>query len=71
MQSSNMLIFCLKYSLQIKAAKVHPNYNYDSIQNDVAIMKLADKVKISDFIAPICFPTSDMSNMQVQGAGSV
>ncbi|XP_021949157.1 uncharacterized protein LOC110846648 [Folsomia candida] len=55
----------------VKAAKVHPNYNYDTIQNDVAIMKLAGKVRVSDFIAPICFPTSDMANKQVQGSGSI
>jgi hypothetical protein len=58
-------------SFQVIAAKIHPAYNYDTIQNDVAIMKVREPIMISDYVSPICFPTSDMANMQIQGEGLV
>uniref|UniRef100_A0A3P9L5G2 Suppression of tumorigenicity 14a n=1 Tax=Oryzias latipes TaxID=8090 RepID=A0A3P9L5G2_ORYLA len=40
----------------LKQVIPHPNYNYDTYDNDIALMELERPVTYSDFIKPICLP---------------
>lgn len=44
----------------IEDIKIHPNYNADSYENDIAIVRLATPVNFTyDNIHPICLPIND------------
>lgn len=55
----------------MKAAKIHPSYDYNRVQNDIAIMKLNATVKLTKYVSPVCFPNREMANKQVDGTGMV
>uniref|UniRef100_A0A8C7X085 ST14 transmembrane serine protease matriptase a n=1 Tax=Oryzias sinensis TaxID=183150 RepID=A0A8C7X085_9TELE len=40
----------------LKQVIPHPNYNYDTYDNDIALMELDGPVAYTDFIKPICLP---------------
>lgn len=40
----------------LKQVIPHPNYNYDTYDNDIALMELERPVDYTDFIKPICLP---------------
>ncbi|KAI4876140.1 hypothetical protein NFI96_002613 [Prochilodus magdalenae] len=42
--------------MQVLEILVHPNYDPNVFESDVAILKLVDKAKISEFISPVCLP---------------
>ncbi|ODM92674.1 Limulus clotting factor C [Orchesella cincta] len=55
----------------VKAAKIHPSYDYNRVQNDIAIVKLNGTVKLSEYISPVCFPSREMANKQITGTGLI
>ena len=36
----------------------HPNYNKDTVDNDIALLKLKSPVKFNEYVQPICLPSS-------------
>jgi len=44
--------------IAIENVIINPNYNENNISHDVALIKLAEDVKINDNIIPICLPNS-------------
>lgn len=40
---------------------VHPNFNGITYENDVALLKLEQKVNFADHIQPVCLPPPDQS----------
>jgi secreted trypsin-like serine protease len=50
---------------------VHPNYNEDTLEDDIALLKLNVPVPFTSYINPICLPTSDhnLKNQQMWLAG--
>ena len=37
---------------------LHPNYDSDSSNNDIALLRLSSPVKFTDFIRPVCLAAS-------------
>uniref|UniRef100_A0A3B4DK41 Inactive serine protease PAMR1 n=1 Tax=Pygocentrus nattereri TaxID=42514 RepID=A0A3B4DK41_PYGNA len=42
--------------MQVLEILVHPSYDPNAFESDLAILKLAEKAKISTFISPVCLP---------------
>lgn len=38
---------------------VHPEYDADTVNNDIALLKLRTPLKINKFVSPICLPSAD------------
>lgn len=47
---------------------VHPNYDPNEFDSDVAILKLMDKAKISEVISPVCLPRMQGGEVTAQQA---
>lgn len=48
----------LEFSSKIQQVKTHPNYDVRTFNNDIALVKLAEPVKFSEYIRPICIVDS-------------
>ncbi|NXY50289.1 TMPSC protease, partial [Ceuthmochares aereus] len=46
---------------KIRSITLHPEFNEESIQHDLALFKLASAVHYSDYIQPICLPPANFS----------
>ncbi|KAK7070345.1 Tryptase gamma [Halocaridina rubra] len=44
---------------KVSSAVIHPEFSYQTLQNDIAILKLTQKVTFTDRIRPICLPNSE------------
>ncbi|KAJ8672486.1 hypothetical protein QAD02_003745 [Eretmocerus hayati] len=54
--------------VQIQQSIIHPRYNPNVIQNDIAILKLSRDVEFTDAIHPICLPVAnDIKNKNFVG----
>ncbi|KAK7176116.1 hypothetical protein R3I93_000390 [Phoxinus phoxinus] len=42
--------------IQIAQILIHPNYDPHVLDSDVAILKLVDKARISEYVSPVCLP---------------
>jgi hypothetical protein len=38
---------------------VHPKYNFFTYENDIALVKVENRVRFADNIIPICLPGND------------
>lgn len=38
---------------------VHPEYDAETVDNDIALLKLKQPLKINQFVSPICLPSED------------
>ncbi|KAJ8669812.1 hypothetical protein QAD02_001071 [Eretmocerus hayati] len=47
--------------LRIERQICHPNYKPSTGENDIAILRLQDEVRFSDYVRPICLPNNDNS----------
>ena len=48
----------------IESITIHENYNKDTLDNDIALLKLANPVELSDKVQIICLPlASDNSDI--------
>ncbi|CAK1589512.1 unnamed protein product [Parnassius mnemosyne] len=45
--------------IPIEWSKRHPEFNWNTYQNDIGLVKLAHNVQYSDYIRPICLPRTD------------
>uniref|UniRef100_A0A1B0G6M0 Peptidase S1 domain-containing protein n=1 Tax=Glossina morsitans morsitans TaxID=37546 RepID=A0A1B0G6M0_GLOMM len=45
---------------------IYPNYDHRSHQNDIALIRLADKINFTQFILPICLPLTE-TRMNITG----
>lgn len=62
------LNFRLTYRHSISEIKIHENYKKKSYaDSDIAVLILENEVIFSDFIIPICLPTSTESSLNLQG----
>src|SRR5437868_2813178 len=48
-----------EFSTRIAEVVKHPKYNRSTNDNDIALVKLADYVKFTDFINPACLGTAE------------
>ncbi|XP_048845592.1 vitamin K-dependent protein C [Brienomyrus brachyistius] len=39
----------------------HPNYNTESVDNDIALLRLASPVSYTTYIAPVCLPSHNLA----------
>lgn len=52
-----------RQELQLVDLIIHKKYNYVTLENDIALMKLNGPVVVSQNIVPACLPTFMMENM--------
>lgn len=45
--------------LEVESRIIHPGYNSSEFVNDIAIVRLAEEVPISEYVYPICLPASE------------
>ena len=45
--------------VEIDEVIIHPEFVRSSIWNDIALIRLTEEVKFSQFVRPICLPTSE------------
>lgn len=50
--------------LTISAIKSHEAYNKPAFKNDIALIKLRTKAKITDWVLPVCLPLKNQPNMK-------
>ncbi|KAK6630239.1 hypothetical protein RUM43_014938 [Polyplax serrata] len=43
----------------------HPEYSRPNLRNDIALIRLAEKVKLGEFIRPICLPLNDSLDKRI------
>ncbi|XP_057601571.1 vitamin K-dependent protein C isoform X2 [Hippopotamus amphibius kiboko] len=55
--------------LDIKEVLIHPNYTKSTSDNDIALLRLAQPVTLSQTIVPICLPDSGLSERELTQAG--
>lgn len=55
-------------SLQVSEILVHPSYNSTGFDSDLAILKLVEKARISEFISPVCLPRLQGGELTVNQA---
>ncbi|CAN0379209.1 unnamed protein product [Lampetra fluviatilis] len=46
-------------SVAISAIHIHPSYDDSPNDNDIALMRLAQPIEFTDYIAPVCLPEGD------------
>ncbi|XP_078594199.1 serine proteinase stubble-like [Branchiostoma floridae x Branchiostoma japonicum] len=50
-----------KETVEVKQIIVHPDYNDDTYENDIALLKLDSPVSLNDYVQPICLPKRDFN----------
>ena len=55
---------------------LHPNYDNFNLANDIALLKLSQKVSFTDYIRPACLPEQrdrpdSTANCYVSGFGTI
>ena len=45
-------------AIKVKTATMHPNYNKKTMDNDIAVLELAEELTFTDKIKPACLPSS-------------
>merc|ERR1712032_1324360 len=45
-------------AIKVKTATTHPNYNKKTMDNDIAVLELAEELTFTDNIKPACLPSS-------------
>ncbi|XP_068624231.1 phenoloxidase-activating enzyme-like [Battus philenor] len=48
-------------SIPIESIIVHPQFDPDTLENDIALIRLSKMATYSDFVRPICLPSSDIT----------
>ena len=66
------LIFADGYEQQIRVSDifVHPNYDAETVDNDIAVLRLRTPLKMNRFVSPVCLPSSE-DNMPVDSLGTI
>merc|ERR1712110_151424 len=54
--------------INVKKATMHPDYNKKTMDNDIAVLELADELTFTDKIKPACLPSS--ATKDFSGTGS-
>lgn len=58
----------LPSSVQVSEILVHPSYDSAGFDSDLAILKLVEKARISEFVSPVCLPRLQGGELTVNQA---
>lgn len=50
-----------EFSTQISEIYLHPQYNPETFDNDLALIQIKDHITFNEFIQPICLGTADLA----------
>ncbi|XP_054166620.1 coagulation factor X-like [Oppia nitens] len=66
------LIFADGYEQQVRVSDifVHPDYDAETVDNDIAVLRLRTPLKMNRFVAPACLPTPE-DEMSVNSLGTI
>ncbi|CAG2122496.1 unnamed protein product, partial [Medioppia subpectinata] len=66
------LIFADGYEQQIRVSDifVHPDYDAETVDNDIAVLRLRTPLKINRFVAPVCLPEPE-DELAVNSLGTI
>ena len=68
-----MKIFHFRIVIEAESVFVHENFDYDTFDNDISMIKLTKKVNL-DIYTPVCLPSSydlNQENLNVWITGKV
>ena len=54
-------------SYKVKEVRVHPNFRAHGFYNDVAIFMLDGKAKYTDYVRPVCLPSTEDDEFSLVG----
>ena len=54
-----MQILKTMYYMKVKKMTLHPDYNKDTISNDIAVLELAEELTFTKKVKPACLPSSE------------
>ena len=54
-------------SYKVKEVRVHPNFRAHGFYNDVAIFTLDGKAKYTDYVRPVCLPSTEDDEFSLVG----
>ncbi|XP_016404387.1 vitamin K-dependent protein C-like [Sinocyclocheilus rhinocerous] len=58
-------------TLPVKQPIAHPQYNHFTVDNDIALLRLATPAKFSTYILPACLPTQNLAERMLHRNGTV
>ena len=58
-------------TIKFKKIIVHPQYNANSMNNDIALVVLQSEVKFNNYVQPACLPTSSKDSPPVNSQVNV
>ncbi|XP_077050067.1 vitamin K-dependent protein C [Siphateles boraxobius] len=58
-------------TLPVKQAITHPEYNPYTVDNDIALLRLAAPAKFSTYILPACLPSQDLAERMLHRNGTI
>ena len=66
------LIFADGYEQEVRVSDifVHPDYDAETVDNDIAVLRLRAPLKMNRFVSPVCLPSSE-DEMAVNSLGTI
>lgn len=58
-------------TLPVKQPIAHPQYNPFTVDNDIALLRLAAPAKFSTYILPACLPSQDLAERMLHRNGTI
>ncbi|KAL4608386.1 vitamin K-dependent protein C [Arapaima gigas] len=57
-------------TVMVSEAFIHPDYNTHTVDNDIALLRLASPVPFKEFIAPVCLPSHQLAEQILHRNGT-